>query len=228
MARGKSHRRVAAAADRATARRQRRVRYWTGSIAAVVLLAVIVAVVIVVVGIGGGSDAGTPFAAPANSGSSAQSANNSTLPDFKLKLYQGADRLGGEEHNFAQLQGKPIVLNFWAGLCPPCRAEMPDFQRFYEDSDDEVLLIGVDLGRFTGLGGKRDARNLLEELGITYPAGFTDDGSVMRKYEVLGMPTTVFIGSDGKIFENWTGAIDAGTLRSIADAIIRSENDRPS
>jgi hypothetical protein len=60
----------------------------------------------------------------------------------------------------------------------------------------------------------------LQELGITYPAGFTDDGSIMRKYEVLGMPTTVFINSNGEIFRNWTGVLNHDTLREITDEML--------
>ena len=91
-----------------------------------------------------------------------------TAPDFSFSLYQGEGELGGEKLDFSELQGKPVVLNFWAGLCPPCRAEMPDLQRFYEENQDEVTLVGVDVGRFNGLGNQRDAQNLLRELQITY------------------------------------------------------------
>jgi len=129
--------------------------------------------------------------------------------------------LGGEKLEMAQLVGKPIVLNFWAGLCPPCRAEMPEFQRFYDESKNDVVLVGVDIGRFMGLGSRNDAKNLLRELGITYPAGFTNDGSVVRKYQVLGMPTTVFIDAEGKIFEKWTGALNQQILERITNAMIK-------
>ncbi len=60
-------------------------------------------------------------------------------PNFSFTLYQGEDKLGAEKLDFAQLHGKPIVLNFWAGLCPPCRAEMPDLQSFYDESKDQYL-----------------------------------------------------------------------------------------
>ena len=99
-------------------------------------------------------------------------------------------------------------MNFWAGLCPPCRAEMPDLQAFYDANKEDVTLIGVDIGQFMGLGSQQDAENLLRELNITYPAGFTEDRGVVRDYKVLGMPTTVFINPDGTIFNTWTGVIN--------------------
>ena len=138
-------------------------------------------------------------------------------PDFPVTIYQGEEILGGKEINFSDLlaQKRPVVLNFWAGLCPPCRAEMPDLQRFYDEFQDQVYLVGIDIGPFTGLGSRDDGRALLKELKITYPAGTTKDTSVVGKYEVLGMPTTVFIDSQGRIFEKWTGILNRDNLVRI-------------
>jgi hypothetical protein len=98
---------------------------------------------------------------------------------------------------------------------------MPDLQEFYDGSKDEVTLLGIDVGQFTGLGTRRDARNLLKELGITYPAGYTGDGSVVRKYEVLGMPTTVFINADGTVFETWSGGLNLNILERLSGAMLK-------
>ena len=97
-------------------------------------------------------------------------AERDLAPSFTFTLYQGENKLGARELDLAQLRDKPVVLNFWAGLCPPCRAEMPDLQAFYDQFKDRVTLIGIDLGRFTGLGSEQDARDLLQDLDITYPA----------------------------------------------------------
>ena len=141
------------------------------------------------------------------------SGSGEPAPNFSITMFQGQDVVGGQEVNLSDLIGqKPIVLNFWAGLCPPCRAEMPDLQIFNEKFKDRALLIGIDLGQFTGLGTQQDAQDLLEELGVTYPAGFTTEAGVVRDYEVLGMPTTVFIDAQGKIFNKWTGALNDDVL----------------
>jgi cytochrome c biogenesis protein CcmG/thiol:disulfide interchange protein DsbE len=135
-------------------------------------------------------------------------------PDFTINIFQGQEAVGGEQVALSQLLGtRPIVLNFWAGLCPPCRAEMPDLQKFHEEFSDRVLLLGIDLGQFTGLGSQEDAQDLLSELGVTYPAGSTNDASVIVDYRVLGMPSTVFIDGNGEIFTNWTGALNDKVLR---------------
>ena len=152
-------------------------------------------------------------AAVACGGSGSSSGSGEPAPNFSITMFQGQDVVGGQEVNLSDLTGqKPIVLNFWAGLCPPCRAEMPDLQVFNEKFKDRALLIGIDLGQFTGLGTQQDATDLLEELGVTYPAGFTTEAGVVRDYEVLGMPTTVFIDAQGKIFNKWTGALNGSIL----------------
>ena len=93
------------------------------------------------------------------------------------------------------------MLNFWAGLCPPCRAELPDLQEFHEEFQDRVLTLGVDLGQFFGLGSQQDAIDLLNELGITYPTGSADGSKIIEEYEIFGIPATVFIDAQGEIFE---------------------------
>ena len=134
-------------------------------------------------------------------------------PDLPVSMFQGQDVVGGEKVTLSGLiGGRPIVLNFWAGLCPPCRAEMPALQEFNEDFQDRALLLGVDLGQFTGLGNTDDAKKLLSDLAITYPAGFTSDSDVIRNYQVLGMPTTIFIDREGRIFNRWTGALNKNVL----------------
>ena len=140
--------------------------------------------------------------------------------DFDFTLYQGTAELGSKEMSLSRLESKPVVLIFWAGQCPPCRAEMPEFQRFYDEYKDRVALIGIDIGPFMRLGTHRDAEDLLRELGITYPAGFTDDGSVPRKYRVTAMPTTVFILPGGEIFEKRTGALNYNFLNRVTNSML--------
>jgi thiol-disulfide isomerase/thioredoxin len=206
MAKAKVNRRVSDSAARATAQRRRRNLLWSGGIATLVVA------VIAAVATFGLPGLGVPDVIPGTS-----------LANFDISLYQGERELGSDELDFAQLQGQPIVLNFWAGQCPPCRAEMPDLQRFYDEYRDDVLLLGVDVGRFSGLGSRRDAQNLLEELRITYPAGSTNQRSIMRDYQVLSMPTTVFIDSNGEVFRRWSGALNRDTLRQITDQMLAQE-----
>ena len=145
--------------------------------------------------------------------------------DFPIETYPGEDYAAGTELTFSHFfaDGKPVVLNFWAGLCPPCRAEMPDFQEFHELKKDQVTLVGVDIGQYLGLGSREDAAALLEELGITYPTGLTSDDSVNRHYNVLGMPTTVFLNPDGTVFRTWNGILTKEQLNDRADELLMAQ-----
>ncbi len=143
-------------------------------------------------------------------------------PDFTLTVYQGQEVLGGEEVQFSELvgEGKPVVLNFWAGLCPPCRIEMPDLESVYQERSEEILLVGLDVGPFTNLGTREDGRALLRELGITYPTGTTFDPGIIEQYEVLGMPSTYFITPDGQIHKSWSGLLTEAKLNELVDELI--------
>ena len=76
-------------------------------------------------------------------------------------------------------------------------------------------MVGVDVGTFTGLGNEEEGRALLQEVGVTYPTGTTADGDVMRAYQVIGMPTTLFITPDGEIVERWTGLLTKDKMEEL-------------
>ncbi len=157
----------------------------------------------------------SPESAPAPQGSGA---------DFKIVAYQGDAVLGGHNSTFVKVfnQGKPVVLNFWAGLCPPCRAEMPGFQKVSAAFQGKVIFVGIDIGPFLGLGNHDDATRLYKELGIQYPLAFAVDSSPIQRYGVVGMPTTVFLNARGEIVEKQTGIIAEGDLRNRIQKLIAS------
>ncbi|MGD1996859.1 MAG: TlpA disulfide reductase family protein [Anaerolineae bacterium] len=143
-------------------------------------------------------------------------------PQIEIAVYQGADVLGGQVVTFTEVlaRGRPVVLNMWAGLCPACRTEMPMLQRAYERYGGSVLVLGLDVGSFTGLGSEQDAHALLEELAITFPAGAPSDAAVMREYGVIGMPSTYFIKPDGEIVQRWNGILSEGLLQEYIEALL--------
>ena len=165
------------------------------------------------------------LAAAACSGGAAESVTQPSdsveaIYDFNISLYQGSEKLGSETVAVSDLRGQPVVLNFWAGLCPPCRAEMPEFQVFAEEYDGRVTLVGVDLGQFFALGSEEEAIALLGELGVTYPAGATDDGNVVRELGVLGLPATFFVAADGSLHRKWQGVLSGEKLAEITDEML--------
>ena len=159
-------------------------------------------------------------AACSGSGSGGPDGGGNPYGDLALTMYTGADIVGGDQLALSDLQGQPVVLNFWAGLCPPCRAEMPDLQEFHEEIEGRALLVGVDVGQFTMLGGEPEARALLDSLNITYPTGFTGDREIMKKYAVVTMPTTVFITPEGEVFRKWSGVLDHAKLSEITNEML--------
>ena len=146
--------------------------------------------------------------------------------DFPVEFYQGEDALGqpGQDlERFSDLfdGAKPVVLNFWAGDCPPCEAEMPDLDEFNAEYSDRVALFGLDVGPFVFLGTRAQGRALVQKLGVTYPVGTTTDAEVIRSYEVFGMPTTVFLTPDGEVQRKWSGLLTASKLGELTDELIR-------
>ncbi len=135
--------------------------------------------------------------------------------DFRIVAYQGDDVLGGHESVFSHLtgQGKPVVLNFFAGLCPPCRAEMPGFQRVADEFQGRVLFVGVDIGPFVQLGSHEDARSLLSQLKMRYPAAYAVDSAPLTIFGVQSMPTTVLFDSRGVVAETQSGILTETQLR---------------
>ena len=150
----------------------------------------------------------------------------SDFRDFRIATYQGEALLGGTDTTFARVfeQGKPVVLNFWAGQCPPCRAEMPAFQRAADEYHGKVIFVGVDVGPYTGLGSPDDVRQLLSALDIRYPAAQAVDASPLRLYQVRGMPTTLFLSPTGRIVDEAPGMLAESQLRSRLDKLIAASS----
>lgn len=144
--------------------------------------------------------------------------------DFQIDVYHGEEVLGANDVRFSSLFGKgqPVVLNFFAGQCPPCRAEMPDLQSVSAQYQGRVTLFGLDIGPFVGLGSQKDGKALVQELGVTYPTGTTFDNKVVREYRVLGMPTTVFLTPDGKVVTTWTGLLTRRKMVELFDQLLEA------
>lgn len=114
----------------------------------------------------------------------------------------------GSETTLADLEGTPLVVNMWATWCKPCVREMPAFQEV-ADENTGVTIIGVNIGETPDAAAKFAA-----DLGVTYPQ-YTDETSALYDaLSVTNMPTTVFIGADGKVLAVHSGAMTADDLRA--------------
>ena len=127
-------------------------------------------------------------------------------PDFT------AEDWDGNEIRLSDFFGTPIVLNFWASWCPPCKQEMPDFDTVYMDLGDEVAFVMVCLA--DGVRETKDTgKKYITAQGYSFPVYFDLTREAGIAYGVTSIPTTVFIDRDGVIVTFAQGAIDEGTLR---------------
>src|SRR5918995_940798 len=99
--------------------------------------------------------------------------SGAAVDSFRLVAYEGEQVLG-RDLDFESLlgNGRPMVLNFWAAQCPPCLLEMPWLETVSQQYADRVLMLGVDIGPFIGLGTNEQGAQLLRDLDITYPAAY--------------------------------------------------------
>ncbi|OZU90219.1 cytochrome C biogenesis protein [Virgibacillus indicus] len=112
-------------------------------------------------------------------------------PDFELET------LEGETVKLSDYKGKKVILNFWATWCPPCREEMPEMQEFHDTYGDNVEMLAVNL---TGSESNvKKVQEYIDEFNYTYPIPLDKESAVGDEYRVISVPTTYFIGTDGKI-----------------------------
>ncbi|MFC2025050.1 redoxin domain-containing protein [Chloroflexota bacterium] len=117
-------------------------------------------------------------------------------PTFQLQ------DLNGQTVSLGDLMGKPVLLNFWATWCPPCRSEMPLLQEIYEGwSDKGLVLLAIDIGEHP-----TQVRKFLETHNLSIPVLLDTNGEVAQKYNIIPIPTTFFIDKDGIIQEKVIGA----------------------
>lgn len=134
-------------------------------------------------------------------------------PNFSLK------DLDGKTWTLAELKGKPVVVNFWATWCAPCKFEMPHFQSAYQKYKDQGLVIlAVDIKTDNG---EPAVRKFVQDLGISFPTPFDTTGDTEAAYRVKAYPTTYFVGRDGKLKEVRRGAIiSEDQLKASLDKIL--------
>jgi thiol-disulfide isomerase/thioredoxin len=121
-------------------------------------------------------------------------------PEFSLATLDDGDI------RLASLSGSPVVLNFWASWCGPCRAEMPDLIRFAKDYP-EVRMLGVAVDSGTDV----DIARASERFGITWPVG-PASSRIKSDYGVSVLPTTIVIDANGQLHSRHVGQIDYSDL----------------
>jgi len=116
----------------------------------------------------------------------------------------------GESVRLADFAGRPVVVNFWASWCVPCRKEMPALQAAAEQLEGRVAFVGVN-----HQDGRSPAAEFEREVGVTYPSGYDPDGAVARDFGVVGLPTTVLVDARGRIVARSLGELTENELDEL-------------
>jgi thiol-disulfide isomerase/thioredoxin len=124
-----------------------------------------------------------------------------SAPDIELIDFEG------NPVKLSDLRGKPVLLNFWATWCPPCRVEMPALQSFHQDYGDQIQILGINWN-----DESEKARDLLAQFDISFQNIIDIDGKAFVTYRLTAVPTSFWIDEDGVIRGVWNGAMTEETL----------------
>ncbi len=133
-------------------------------------------------------------------------------PDFLVTSFDGAEfKLSAQEGRNA------VVLNFWYPTCPPCRAEMPAFEKAWQQlKDEEVRFLGMFVPQ--GFDSEQDAKDFIDELGLTYQFATDQGGRIAYSYQLEYFPTTYFIDKSRRIFKKHISTLDEdGIVRIVRE-----------
>lgn len=144
-------------------------------------------------------------------------------PEFELITFEG------QTIRLSELRGKPIVLNFWASWCLPCREEAPYLQAAWDQYRNQgMMVIGVDY-----VDTEVEAKKYMAEFKITYPNGPDVGTRISKMYRITGVPETYFITREGKIlsgadssgrpYGNWIGPIPPSALQERIQRLLATD-----
>lgn len=149
---------------------------------------------------------GVPVTSPSDTSSVAPK----PAPDFTVKLFSG------RTVSLKDFKGKtPVVINFWASWCPPCREEAPELAKVSQMYQGKVKFLGLTVN-----DKQADSLAFMKEFGISYDNG-PDQSNIGDAYRITGIPETFWIDKQGQIVDHWIGAIDEANLTSLTEDLLR-------
>lgn len=133
-------------------------------------------------------------------------------PNFELQT------LDGKQISLSDMKGKRLILNFWATWCPPCKAEMPHMQKFYqEQKGNNIEILAVNLT--TGEKNPKDVAKFVKDYGLTFPILLDSSGEIGEAYQAFTIPTSYIIDSHGIIKKKIVGPMDKGMMTELIKSI---------
>ncbi|OYV23976.1 MAG: hypothetical protein B7W95_00285 [Acidimicrobiales bacterium 20-64-4] len=125
--------------------------------------------------------------------------------DFSLPSVTGSH----DVLSLRRFQDRPLVINFWASWCVPCRTEMPLLEKAYLTEGGKIAFVGIDTN-----DTPTAARAFLNQVHVSYPTASDTTGSLAVKYGLFGLPTTLFVSAKGVVLGRHIGQFYANTLRA--------------
>jgi len=124
--------------------------------------------------------------------------------------------LNGETVNLSDYKGQVVMVNFWASWCPPCTAELPTIEAFYQAHQaDGFVVLAVNAHE-----NPADVRGFINSKGFTFPVLLDMDSGVMDSYGIRALPMSFIIDKDGNIQYIHRGGIDAATLKAKVEPLL--------
>ncbi|HEY0752963.1 MAG TPA: TlpA disulfide reductase family protein [Ktedonobacteraceae bacterium] len=139
-------------------------------------------------------------------------------PDFSLAALASQIQQGESSLALANFKGKPVILNFWASWCDPCKQETPMLEntwKQFQAQGKDLVILGIDFEET-----QNDGASFLQRYGITYPVGLDIHGSVAAKYNITSLPDTIFINRNGIVVGKELQQLTAQTLASNLKLIV--------
>lgn len=132
----------------------------------------------------------------------------SIAPDFEL------ENVDGKKMGLSDYKGKKVIINFWSTWCPPCKAEMPYIENFYEKNKDKnVVVLAVNLANLEK--NKNNIQQFIKEHNITFPVLLDYNGNVANLYQNITIPTTFIIDTTGRVDQKIVGPMQKGSLETL-------------
>ena len=138
-------------------------------------------------------------------------------PGVQATLFELQEVRDGKKVSLASLEGRPVVLNFWATWCPTCVAELPNLDRFHQEAKGRYVVLSI------SSESPYKLRDYIDDEGLQVPVLYDRGGRVSRAYAVAAIPTTVIIDDKGRLVHDFSGGADLDILREHIDRIIASK-----
>ena len=129
--------------------------------------------------------------------------------DFTLK------DIDGKELSLSDLKGKKVFLNFWATWCPPCKAEMPEIEKLYQETkDSNLVIVAVEMGESLST-----VKSFIDSKNYGFKVLLDSDKNIASKYNIVSIPTSYFIDGDGNVISKNVGGMTIDQMKTSIKAL---------